>query len=258
MSFDRLGNGSDERHHDPETTLGVGGAVSIARESTKSSEGGGCSLAVVERSGFVRGCFNRGLESEFGAEILSFGSLAEIVEPRVEGIGCVALISIISLSNEESEAELSLLRDLPLGWRTVVLGESDDLDIVFLALNSGANGYVSTAMEIKLVVETLRFVSAGGTYVPPQCVIDTRRTQPRSTTSNYNVTKREVAVIDAICQGKPNKAIAYEMNMCESTVKVHLRHIMKKLHARNRTEVAIKGAELGLVSLERRHRKFEL
>ena len=45
-------------------------------------------------------------------------------------------------------------------------------------------------------------------------------------------------MVEAIRQGKPNKIVAYELNMCESTVKVHVRAIMKKLKARNRTEVA--------------------
>jgi DNA-binding NarL/FixJ family response regulator len=52
------------------------------------------------------------------------------------------------------------------------------------------------------------------------------------------LTCRQLQVVEAIRQGKPNKTIAYELNMCESTVKVHVRAIMKKLKARNRTEVA--------------------
>jgi DNA-binding NarL/FixJ family response regulator len=57
-------------------------------------------------------------------------------------------------------------------------------------------------------------------------------------------TRRQVAVIDALRKGKANKIIAYELNMCESTVKVHVRNIMKKLNARNRTEVAYLANEL--------------
>jgi DNA-binding NarL/FixJ family response regulator len=49
-----------------------------------------------------------------------------------------------------------------------------------------------------------------------------------------------VAVIRALQQGKPNKVIAYELNMCESTVKVHVRNLMKKMKAKNRTDLAIK------------------
>ena len=58
------------------------------------------------------------------------------------------------------------------------------------------------------------------------------------------VTARELAVVRAIQHGKSNKVIAYELGMCESTVKVHVRRIMKKLNAKNRTEVAIKTSEL--------------
>jgi DNA-binding NarL/FixJ family response regulator len=57
--------------------------------------------------------------------------------------------------------------------------------------------------------------------------------------------------VEGIRRGKPNKIIAYELNMCESTVKVHVRAIMKKLKATNRTEVAFKTSAL-LGSLEQR------
>ena len=55
------------------------------------------------------------------------------------------------------------------------------------------------------------------------------------------VTARELVVIRAIQKGKSNKVIAYDLNMSESTVKVHIRNIMKKLNAKNRTDVAIKS-----------------
>jgi DNA-binding NarL/FixJ family response regulator len=51
-------------------------------------------------------------------------------------------------------------------------------------------------------------------------------------------------VIDALRRGKPNKIIANELNMRESTVKVHVRNIMKKLNATNRTQVAYLATRL--------------
>jgi DNA-binding NarL/FixJ family response regulator len=50
--------------------------------------------------------------------------------------------------------------------------------------------------------------------------------------------------VEALQQGKPNKIIAYELNLCESTVKVHIRNIMKKLKATNRAEIANKVREM--------------
>ena len=46
-------------------------------------------------------------------------------------------------------------------------------------------------------------------------------------------------MLQRLWQGKQNKTIAYDLDMCESTVKVHIRHIMKKLNARNRTQVVL-------------------
>jgi len=58
---------------------------------------------------------------------------------------------------------------------------------------------------------------------------------------NGMFTARQMAVVDALRRGKANKIIAYELEMRESTVKVHVRNIMKKLKATNRTEVAYKA-----------------
>ena len=49
---------------------------------------------------------------------------------------------------------------------------------------------------------------------------------------------RQAEILDCLRRGMANKLIAYELDMCESTVKVHIRHIMKKLNATNRTQVA--------------------
>ena len=57
-------------------------------------------------------------------------------------------------------------------------------------------------------------------------------------------TARQTAVLNVLCKGKANKIIAYELCMCESTVKVHVRNIMKKLKATNRTQIAYLVREL--------------
>ena len=99
-------------------------------------------------------------------------------------------------------------------------------------------------MGFEIAIEAVRFVLAGGTYMPLDCLLvrggpGDAPSQPAPTSGL--VTARELAVVRAIQQGKSNKVIAYELNMCESTVKVHLRNIMKKLNAKNRTDVAIKS-----------------
>ena len=53
-------------------------------------------------------------------------------------------------------------------------------------------------------------------------------------------TQRQAQILDCLRRGMANKLIAYELNMCESTVKIHIRNILKKLKATNRTEAAFK------------------
>ena len=103
----------------------------------------------------------------------------------------------------------------------------------------GANGYIPMAMGFEITIEAARFVLAGGTYVPMNCLLGSDRPgdAPSRPPTSGLITAGEWAVVRAIQQGKSNKVIAHEMNMCESTVKV--RRIMKKLKAKNRKEVAI-------------------
>ena len=62
----------------------------------------------------------------------------------------------------------------------------------------------------------------------------------RAPSGDGRFTARQVAVANALWRGKSNKVIAYELSMSESTVKVHIRNIMKKVQATNRTEAAFK------------------
>jgi DNA-binding NarL/FixJ family response regulator len=103
-------------------------------------------------------------------------------------------------------------------------------------LKIGVHGFIPTSVSTEVAVQVLRLVCAGGTFVPSNCLLPDK--MQGATDNSGFLTGRQIQVVEAIRQGKPNKIIAYELNMCESTVKVHVRAIMKKLKARNRTEVA--------------------
>ena len=89
-------------------------------------------------------------------------------------------------------------------------------------------------------------MSDGGAYVPA-CVLAAASlgqsppdVRPRDGHGNpIEFSPRELHVLALLQQGKQNKVIAYELGICESTTKVHIRHIMKKLAARNRTQVVL-------------------
>ena len=146
---------------------------------------------------------------------------------------------------EASTRALKILSELAPRIPIVVLAYNNDVELARTAICNGAKGFVPVTMRFEIAIEAVRFVLAGGTYVPMDCLLGRdwsgEASQPAPTSDL--VTARELAVVRAIQKGKSNKVIAYELNMCESTVKVHVRRIMKKLNARNRTDVAIKSFE---------------
>jgi DNA-binding NarL/FixJ family response regulator len=150
----------------------------------------------------------------------------------------------------DNAALASIAKTIP----TIVLSDSEDANQILLALENGAQGYIPTSVSIDVAVEAMHLVRVGGTYVPASSVLawgrSAKHTPPVADQTCAGFTSRQSAVLNALRQGKANKLIAYELNMRESTVKVHVRNIMKKLKAHNRTEVAFKTNEFfkGLAS----------
>ena len=123
----------------------------------------------------------------------------------------------------------------------IILSDVQELEQIMDVLHLGVRGYIPTSLPLDVALEAIRLVKAGGTFVPASCLMAAKRFENFSrlkTTSAHGLfTARQAAVVEALRRGKANKTIAYELNMSESTVKVHVRNIMKKLRAKNRTEV---------------------
>ncbi len=145
--------------------------------------------------------------------------------------------------------EFKKLEAIGLGVPTVVLSSAEAPQNVVDALEVGAEGYITTSMTLEVALAAMRFVAAGGTFAPAASLV--RAAQLRSAAapetkerSQAIFTARQAAVVEALRRGMANKRIAYELNLCESTVKVHVRKIMRKLNATNRTQVAFLANEL--------------
>jgi DNA-binding NarL/FixJ family response regulator len=86
----------------------------------------------------------------------------------------------------------------------------------------------------------MHLVCVGGTFAPPAALLSQgdRSEGVIGEPLIEGFTQRQAQILECLRRGMANKLIAYELNMCESTVKVHVRNIMKKLKATNRTQVA--------------------
>jgi DNA-binding NarL/FixJ family response regulator len=142
--------------------------------------------------------------------------------------------------------ELAILDEIAPDTPLVLLSDVETAQNIIEAFRRRIRGYVPTTLTIHQVTEAIRFVWAGGTFIPPSVLSHSGRTTlvennalPNQAAMSDNFSPRQNAVLRRLWMGKSNKAIAYELSMCESTVKVHIRHIMKKLNVTNRTQVVV-------------------
>ena len=113
-------------------------------------------------------------------------------------------------------------------------------------LGAGVQGFIPTRTTgVPVVLAVIRFVYAGGTFAPLDPLLAARAdqgTSPSVDTPRLGaLTPRQRDVLSYLRQGKANKTIAYEIGVSESTVKVHIRNIMRRMKATNRTEAVYKA-----------------
>jgi DNA-binding NarL/FixJ family response regulator len=212
-------------------------------------------LAVVEPRGLVRECLVNCLRStDVAAEVVPLASVAalEAWHEQLDGAASEVLVLLsgggVSRGMEALEREMSLVSRLAQRMPVVIVSETEDPDYIVEMMNAGARGVIPASGSLGIAVEALRLVRAGGQYVPASSLLASRRAGAAASVTKgpYSgmFTSRQAAVVQAICRGKANKVIAYELQMKESTVKVHVRNIMRKLQAQNRTQVAMLAESL--------------
>lgn len=158
---------------------------------------------------------------------------------------------------EEIRQLREALPQIPL----VILSDREEAPLILEAFRQGVQGYLPTTLNAPVMVSALFLVQAGGTFIPAaalgivsgdarsdatarETLIDQHYPTSTRCEGTQHFTARQRQVLELLRQGKSNKFIAYELDIKESTVKIHIRHLMKKLHATNRTQAAILAERL--------------
>jgi DNA-binding NarL/FixJ family response regulator len=149
------------------------------------------------------------------------------------------------LSDVWIQNSLEFVKQHLAGTPVALLSDRDDVENVLEALTCGVRGFISTSLEAELAIAAFRLIGAGGTFIPTDALhTATTKADPGSEyerpvlPEELALTLRELSVFDLMCEGKPNKVIAGRLKLQESTVKVHVRNILRKLNATNRTQAA--------------------
>lgn len=198
-------------------------------------------LVVIHPRAFFRDCFVRCLEISYKShDIMAFANIYTWrASPWESAVNPSIVVYFVDGNDASSVTDLQFLEATAIDTPVVIVSDIDDVNYVVRALKGGARGYIPTSLSFNVAVEAVRLVEAGGTFVPVSSLaMDGSKRETTEKTGDL-LTERQMMVVEALCQGMANKQIAYELGMSEHTVKVHLRHIMRKLRARNRTEVAV-------------------
>ena len=131
--------------------------------------------------------------------------------------------------------------------RVVMVTVSDSGEDVVAALRGGAEGYLLKDMEPEAMLEALQAVAAGRVVIPPQLnhlLAAALRGESRPQSAGAaGLTEQELRILEKIAAGLSNKQIGRELDIAEGTVKVHVKHILRKVELRSRVEAAVWAVE---------------
>jgi two-component system nitrate/nitrite response regulator NarL len=138
---------------------------------------------------------------------------------------------------------LKTLKDEGLDARIIMLTVSDHADDLMAALQAGADGYLLKDMEPEDLMQQLVEAARGKITISErltQLLVASLREKSRPPSpAEAGLTDQENRILEHLIDGKSNKLIARDMDIAEGTVKVHVKHLLKKLNLRSRVEAAV-------------------
>lgn len=243
---------SNAKYQSLSSPAGLHAAALLGSPSTEQKEKAERSLVIIDSRALDRECFARSIAANKpGMEVMAFGSIEEWRRVKDQFAPLSAVLLNVGARNMAEQSVEDEIRKLVAEFKSIpviVLADTDELVQILKALEYGVRGYIPSSVGIRVCVEVIELTLAGGIFVPASSVLAVRQLLQKNSDIARPLaglfTLRQAEVVEALRRGKANKIIAYELNLRESTVKVHIRNIMKKLKATNRTEVAFKIKDL--------------
>ncbi|MBO8157871.1 MAG: response regulator transcription factor [Bacillaceae bacterium] len=204
--------------------------------------------------------------------ILDFEPDFEVVAEGDDGNQAVELISLhqpdvvildINMPNMNGVETTRRLLDQFPDLKILILSIHDDESYVTHALKSGAQGYLLKEMDTEELIEAIKVVKEGGSYLHPKVthnlVKEYRRLANESQKQQFNrveyrkplhlLTRRECEVLQLLADGKSNRGVAEALYISEKTVKNHVSNILQKMNVNDRTQAVVQAIKNGWVEV---------
>jgi DNA-binding NarL/FixJ family response regulator len=228
------------------------------------------SVALIDSRSLIRDALAHRLRIiRGGCDVLLFSSAADLIND-IAAHEIVDLI-VVSVHNEALDA-VQQLSAASSSKRIIIISDNDEGHCIAAGIRQGARGYIPTNLDLAVAVAAVEVVLAGGTFAPASslllepapgpnelmqqqrpgpCGLEDSPSSPEQCIGEIpgdsepaggsKVTMRELEVLACLAKAKSNKMIARELDVREGTVKVHVRSLLQKLNATNRTELALRA-----------------
>lgn len=185
-------------------------------------------------------------------QLLGFEPEFEIIAEAGSGAEALAMVSetepdliILDLNMQGMDGleTLKRFRDEGITSRIVMLTVSDNNEDVIKAISQGADGYLLKDSDPDELLEQIKKAASGkmvlSDAVNAALAAAIRRPAEKPAADINSLTNREYEILSLIAKGRSNKLIARELDISDGTVKVHVKHLLKKLNLRSRVEAAV-------------------
>jgi two-component system, NarL family, nitrate/nitrite response regulator NarL len=163
-------------------------------------------------------------------------SLAKALDPDL-------ILLDLNMNGLNGIETLRQMRDADIDARIIILTVSNAREDLLAAIRAGSDGYILKDNDPADMLKLICTAMHGQTAISPELtslLASALRDESESEHRHQaNLTEREMAILKCLAAGKSNKLIARELDIMESTVKVHIRNLLKKLKFRSRVEAAV-------------------
>nr|WP_295973934.1 response regulator transcription factor [uncultured Bacillus sp.] len=234
-------------------------------ERTWEAESLSTRIVIIDDHQLFREGVKRILEFEKSFEVVAEGNDGTEAMELVEKYHPDVVLMDINMPNVNGiEATQQLIDNFP-DSKVIILSIHDDENYVTHALKTGASGYMLKEMDADALIEAIKVVADGGSYLHPKVthnlVKEYRRLASEEGSGNqflrqmeirrplHLLTRRECEVLQLLADGKSNRAIGDALFISEKTVKNHVSNILQKMNVNDRTQAVVVAIKKGWVEV---------
>lgn len=155
----------------------------------------------------------------------------------------------LALRGENGLDVIGALKEMNPNVVAVIVSGDESPAKIYEALDAGAMGYIPKSVNPDVMVQALQTVLAGGIYLPPALLRNSRAASDHASMSEElnELTERQRQVLHCLLRGLPNKLISRALHISDNTLKGHLAALYRTLNVKSRTQAVIEAGRLGVL-----------